>query len=283
MRAFASNWTRPYAMQHPGRPYEVADFELLTTILSALTWQQKNGSICMITDRVGARYYRSLGLESVWDGGISCQLDEVPYTVDPSTFWAAGKLYALAQVPAPCAMIDTDFIVWSDLHDRLADSALTVIHREDLAPEIYPDPSAFVLAPGYSFPQGWDWTAPACNTAFTWFGSDALRRAYLSEAFDFIRATRGRDGLIYMVFAEQRLLAMCAGEHGVRIEALSSPEQLFHPAQTDFTHIWGFKQGMAEHPELREAFCKRCAARIVRDFPAYRSICANIPSLRIYF
>ena len=58
MRAFASNWTRPYAMQHPGRPYDVADFELLTTILSALTWQQKNGSIRMITDRVGARYYR---------------------------------------------------------------------------------------------------------------------------------------------------------------------------------------------------------------------------------
>lgn len=283
MRAFASNWTRPYAMQHPGRPYDIPDFELLTTILSALCWRQKNGSIRMITDRVGARYYRSLGLAPLWDDGISCELDDVPYTVDPSTFWAAGKLYALAQVAAPCAMIDTDFIVWSDLHDRLTDCSLAVIHREELHSDIYPAPSAFVLSPRYSFPQNWDWTAPACNTAFTWFGNDSLRRAYLSEAFDFIHATRGRDCLIYMVFAEQRLLAMCAEEHGVPIDALSTPELLFDPAQTDFTHVWGFKQAMTEHPHLRETFCHRCAQRITRDFPEYGTICANIPSLRSYF
>lgn len=283
MRAFASNWTRPYAMQHPGQPYDIPDFDLLTTILSALTWRQNNGSIRMITDRVGARYYRSLGLAPIWDDGISCALDGVPYTVDPATFWAAGKLYALAQVPAPCAMIDTDFILWSDLRDRLAHSALTVIHREELASEIYPAPSAFALSAQYIFPSGWDWTTPACNTAFTWFGDEALRRAYLAEAFDFIRAARGRDSLIYMVFAEQRLLAMCAEERGVRIDVLASLEQLFHPTQRAFTHLWGFKQALSEDRTLRVAFCRRCARRIARDFPDYRDLCAAVPSLRSYF
>lgn len=120
MRAFCSNWTRPYAMRCPGRPYEIPDYELLTTVLSALLWRKKNGSICMITDRVGERYYRSLGLAPVWDDGIRCELDAIPYTVDPSTFWAAGKLYALEKIPAPCVMIDTDFIVWNDLREQLS-------------------------------------------------------------------------------------------------------------------------------------------------------------------
>lgn len=270
-------------MRHPGQPYEIADFELLTTILSALTWRQKNGSIRMITDRVGERYYCSFGLTQLWDDGISCELEEIPYTVDPSTFWAAGKLYALSHVPAPCAMIDTDFIVWNDIQNRLSNCRLAVIHREALMPDIYPEPSAFILAPAYSFPSNWNWDTPACNTAFCYFGSEILRQAYLSQAFDFIHAVRGRDGLIYMVFAEQRLLAMCAEAQHIPIQALSAPEQLFCSTQADFTHIWGFKQAMIEHLEIRESFCFRCAARIRQDFPAFASICETIPTLRKYF
>ncbi|HBI63882.1 MAG TPA: hypothetical protein DDX51_02020 [Clostridiales bacterium] len=283
MRAFASNWTRPYAMRRPGQPYEIPDYELLTTILSALMWRRNNGSIRMITDRVGARYYRSLGLAPVWDDGISCELDDIPYTVDPSTFWAAGKLYALSHVPAPCAMIDTDFIVWCSLRDRLKASDLTVIHQEPLSPDIYPDPSAFVLSDSYAFPSDWDWSEPACNTAFAWFGKESLRRTYLTQALDFVHAVRGRDSLIYMVFAEQRLLGMCARAQHIRVDTLSDPDALFDPKQTDFTHIWGFKQALASHDDVRAAFCHRCASRIIRDFPAYRAVCAAIPSLRNYF
>lgn len=283
MQAFSSNWTRPYAMSHPGQPYEIPDFELLTTILSALLWRKHNGSIRMITDCVGERYYRSLGLSSLWDDGITCELDAIPYTIDPSTYWAVGKLYALQHVSAPCVMMDTDFIVWCALQNRLANSDLTVIHRESLNPDIYPNADAFSLAAGYQFPKEWNWETQACNTAFTYFGNDALRQEYLSQCMKFIRATRGHDGLIYMVFAEQRLLAMCAQANGYQIDALSTLEQLFSPEQTDFTHTWGFKQAMLEHPEMREMFCLRCAKRIIQDFPEYHEICINIPALKKYF
>lgn len=283
MRAFCSNWTRPYAMHYPGHPYEIPDYELLTTVLSALLWREKNGSICMITDRVGERYYRSLGLAPVWNDGIRCELDAIPYTVDPSTFWAAGKLYALQATPAPCVMMDTDFIVWSDLRERLAASQLSVIHREPLNPDIYPAPSAFRLSPSYAFPADWNWDAPACNTAFTYFGDESLRTSYVSQALDFIHAARGHDGLIYMVFAEQRLLAMCAEAMHIPIDALSTPEALFQPEQKDFTHTWGFKQAMQDYPQARNRFCWQCAARLKRDFPAYADICARIPTLRSYF
>ena len=282
MQAFVSNWTRPYAVRCPDRPYQMTDFDLLTTVLSALVWRRENGSIRMITDDTGAQYYRSLGLTNLWDGGIFTYLNDIPSTIDPCTFWAAGKLYALAATPAPCVMLDTDFIVWHSLSEHWH-RPLAVIHREALNPAIYPAPSAFVLAPSYHFPTNWNWHEPACNTALTYFGNDTLRKTYVGQAMDFMQAARGRDGLIYMVFAEQRLLAMCAQACGVPIHAFSTEQDLFQGNQRDFTHIWGFKQAMQEQPVLHELFCQKCAARIRKDFPIYANICQTIPQLQPYF
>ena len=282
MQAFVSNWTRPYAVRCPDRPYQMTDFDLLTTVLSALVWRRENGSIRMITDDTGAQYYRSLGLTDLWDGGIFTYLNDIPSTIDPCTFWAAGKLYALAATPAPCVMLDTDFIVWHSLSEHWH-RPLAVIHREALNPAIYPAPSAFVLAPSYHFPTNWNWHEPACNTALTYFGNDTLRKTYVGQAMDFMQAARGRDGLIYMVFAEQRLLAMCAQACGVPIHAFSTDQDLFQGNQRDFTHIWGFKQAMQEQPVLHELFCQKCAARIRKDFPIYANICQTIPQLQPYF
>ena len=282
MQAFVSNWTRPYAVRCPDRPYQMTDFDLLTTVLSALVWRRENGSIRMITDDTGAQYYRSLGLTDLWDGGIFTYLNDIPSTIDPCTFWAAGKLYALAATPAPCVMLDTDFIVWHSLSEHWH-RPLAVIHREALNPAIYPAPSAFVLAPSYHFPTNWNWHEPACNTALTYFGNDTLRKTYVGQAMDFMQAARGRDGLIYMVFAEQRLLAMCAQACGVPIHAFSTEQDLFQGNQRDFTHIWGFKQAMQEQPVLHELFCQKCATRIRKDFPIYANICQTIPQLQPYF
>lgn len=276
-------WTRPFASSHPGQPLVLTDYDLFCTILSALTWRKKNGPIRLVTDRMGERYVCSYGLDVLWDDGIDASLDAVPYTVDPTTFWAAGKLYALNTMSAPCVMIDTDFIVWDDLSDTLRGSALSVIHREELQPEIYPDPRRFVCAEGYRYPEDWDFSQPACNTAFCYFGSEELRRIYCQHALDFIRAARGRHPLYYMVFAEQRLLAMCAQQNGYSIDSLSDLTQLFAPGQTRYTHLWGYKRLLSDNPDERMKFCRRCAQRIARDFPDMVPHCRIHPLLLPYF
>ena len=43
MKAFHSNWTAPYLIN--SSTYEMKDYEILMTILSALKWREKNGSI----------------------------------------------------------------------------------------------------------------------------------------------------------------------------------------------------------------------------------------------
>ena len=44
MDAIHINWTKPFRNRF-NAPYEVEDFEILTTILSALKWREKNGNI----------------------------------------------------------------------------------------------------------------------------------------------------------------------------------------------------------------------------------------------
>lgn len=281
MRAFHTNWTRPLLYQNQG-DYYIEDFDLLTTILSALMWQRYNGSIQMVTDEVGAAYYDKLGIESVWDLGIDDTLEEaIPETLDATTFWAAGKIYALAKQETPCVMMDTDFIVWRSITDVLKKHPLSVIHDEALEESIYPSAKSFKMKSSYYY-HTWDWTKKACNTAFAVFNDDKLKKHYIKESIRFMSETEGKDPLIYMVFAEQRLLAMCAAELNITPYLLATLNDLFNEKQEIFTHIWGYKRHMRYDNEARQSFCKQCILRIKDDFPKTYALLYNIDSLKVY-
>ena len=284
LSAFHINWTCPFFARTPDRPYAVEPFELLTTALSALSWQKTNGSIRMICDSTAKRYYDALGFSFLWDGGVHPLLDAMPEDVNPIAFWAAGKLYALSAMPAPCVMIDTDFIVWKPLAPLLRGLDAAAVHTEDIMPDIYPGPEAFSQTRGFDF-SAFDWAVHPYNTALAYLGSDAFRRHYTDTAIRFIRASAtAGDVLTYMVFAEQRLLAMCAARERVHAAALSDLAALFSGRQQGyFTHIWGFKQQMRDEPPLYEDFCRRCAARLRRDFPEAAGRLAAAPPLSPYF
>ena len=284
LRAFHSNWTRPFFVRGADRPYAVEPFELLTTALSALAWRRENGPIRMICDSEAERYYESLGLCFLWDEGVHPLLDAVPQDVNAMAFWAAGKLYALSAMPSPCVMIDTDFVCWKPLSPLVEGLDAAAIHREDIMPDIYPGPAAFPQTHGFDF-AALDWSVQPLNTALAYFGDDAFRRYYTDTAIRFIRSSPGADDVLtYMVFAEQRLLAMCAAKRQARVKALSDLPALFGGAQQGyFTHIWGFKQQMRDEAALDEDFSRRCAARLRRDFPDAAARIARVPALTRYF
>jgi len=129
MTAFHSLWTKPFFARNPP-PFALADYEILSTMLSALEWRKHNGSICMITDKAGEACLRELGLAHIWNAGLDTALEDIDSEIQPLPFWAAGKIYALHHTPAPCVMIDTDFIVWKPVKDKLAAAPLAVIHRD---------------------------------------------------------------------------------------------------------------------------------------------------------
>lgn len=188
-------------------------------------------------------------------------------TLTVSTRRCSGLLessLALRQMDAPCAMIDTDLIVWSKPEFG---RDIIAAHREDLNPDVYP-PLEYFSAAGHILP-GFSREVLPLNTAFFYVPDNDFKEFYTSQAVAFMKsAERCGERLRYMVFAEQRMAAMCADYTGTGVQTLLDKDALFFP-QDKYTHLWGAKQQMRERPLLREEFIWRCIARILRDFPEY--------------
>ncbi len=278
MRAIHSLWTKPF-FARGGREFYMEDFELLTMMLSALVWRGNGGVISMVTDGAGAEYLKERGLEPLWDGGIAETLDTVPEGIDPFLFWAGGKLWALNSIPGPVCMIDTDMIIWRGCSD-LEGFDIVAAHREELMPDVYPDTERFRMREGYTFPD-WDRTVLPCNTAFLYIKDPAFRDYYVRRSVEFMENLLGDPSVVVpMVFAEQRLLSMCAAEKGKEIRTLLRSDGLRE--QSDATHLWGHKSALRADTAVRAAFCRRCIERVRRDFPDFAPILERVPELLAY-
>lgn len=271
MNGIHVNSTKPFFVKHKNGDYYIEDFTLYNTVISALEWRKLNGDIYMCTDSIGGAYYKKLGIERVWNDVLEIVPDDLE-GINPTMFWAAGKLFALRNMRGDFALIDEDFIVWKRL--SLSKSAVTVAHREDLMPDVYPDPYTF----GVKFPllDRLDCSILPCNTAFLYIPDESLRQLYTSQSIAFMKSARdSSDYLCHMVFAEQRLLAMLCGYTGTEIETLLDKDRLF-VAQDDYTHLWGAKQALRDNKEYREKFLERCRNRIRTDFPEYEWVIERI-------
>ena len=264
MNGIHVNSTKPFFAKKKNGDYYIEDFTLYNTVISALEWRKLNGDIFMCTDSIGMSYYRKLGITKVWNDVLELVPDDLE-GIDPFMFWAAGKLFALGGMKGDFALVDEDFIVWKKL--ELSKTAVTVAHREDLMPDVYPDPHSF----GVDFPllERLDCSILPCNTAFLYIPDQSLRQLYVSQSIAFMKSAKScSDYLCHMVFAEQRLLAMLCGYTGTEIETLLDKDRLF-VAQDDYTHLWGAKQALRDNEEYRRKFLERCRKRIREDFPEY--------------
>lgn len=265
MNAIHVNSTTPFFAKHKDGVYYMEKTELYCAVISALQWRRVNGKITLVTDRCGAEYMRGLGIEGVWND-IIAGLPEDSEGINPLMFWAAGKLLALRDIPAPVALVDMDFIVWN----RLSLNGLTVAHREELTPQVYPPTDFFPVT--NSFIDNADQTTLPCNTAFLYLPDESFKQFYTGQAIRFMKSAPAcGDFLCHMVFAEQRLLAMCAEKLGVEINTLLDKNRLFI-AQDSFTHLWGAKQEMRENKTLRDGFLQKCRNRINTDFSEYQYV-----------
>ena len=274
MNGIHVNSTAPYFARHPGAEYTIERFSLYCTVISALQWRRKNGAVFMVTDSIAAEYYRKNGLDKVWDGVLELIPTDME-GIDPEMFWAGGKLIALRDIPANAALVDEDLIVWNTL--ELSERAVTVMHRENISQDIYPDPALFGVR---DFPllDRLDKTVLPCNTAFLYIPDESFRLFYANQSIAFMKAASKKkcgDRLCRMVFAEQRLLAMLCALTGTETDTLMDMNKLFI-SQENYTHLWGAKQAMRDNNEQREGFINRCRKRIKSDFPEYADISGAI-------
>lgn len=273
------NSTAPFRARNHEKEYFLEDFDVLCTILSALMWRRHNGTIKLYTDSVGYEYYRKLGVLELWDGGIDTEtLERIPAAIDQNIFWAAAKLYAIRAEKGPCIMIDTDLIVWDNIIPQLEKVEVACLHREGLI-DCYPPLEELMKADGYVPDKDWDWTIDPCNTALAYFKDSQFIEYYTDRAEKFMEGNNApsEDNISRMVFAEQRILGMCAGARNITIHSF-----LDNPFQDDnqtFTHLWGGKDVARKDTEQGEDLCRALASKIRREFPEFKSESAELNAL----
>lgn len=279
MQAFHALWAKPFLARNPSQRFTMSADSVFAMALSALCFQRLGGRIRLIADSTCAHYLSPIA--ALWNDGISTALDAIPACIDPNLFWAAGKLFALRQMETPCIMMDTDFIIWQPIAPLLAPHRLVAIHDEALDGAVYPD-SILMRNPQLS---QFDCTRRPLNTAFCFFADANLLEYYTDTAFSYMQhGTHMNDTLTDMVFAEQRLLPMCAAQQGIPYVTLSTMAALFDGTQNKtFTHIWGYKRQMQQSHDLQDAFCRRCASRIASDFPDFVPLLAAFAPTNAYF
>lgn len=254
--------TKPYTVSRNNPRFQQDDFEVVSTVLSALTWQKHNGSIKFFTDIKGAEYYNSLGLLDLWEGGVdTTTVENISNRIDQHIFWASAKLFALMSVHSPIAIIDTDLMVWKNLDSFFDNSCLTVLHREALI-DCYLPKRQLKIPSGYDFNPNWNWRVWPCNTALAFFNDDNFKNYYLGQAVEFMtdNLERPLDLISQMVFVEQRLLAMCAKEKGISISTLVKTP--FQKSNKLFTHLWGAKSIARHNPVQRERLIRSMMSKI---------------------
>lgn len=258
-------WTRPLllAQATPDAMIELWDFEILTWLASALKIR-RYAPLRLVTDTRGLQFVQRGGFDWVYSGGISTDLDAIPADLNVSVFWAAAKLYALRSVEAPCVSIDTDAILWQAPNWN---TPLVALHTEDRRWPWYADDETLFANFGFRNP-GWDWSIDPLNTAVTHFARADLLEHYQETAIRFMveysrfisRLGDAAEAWIHptsdpMIFAEQRLLPMCAARLGVPTSTLLSLAQHGHlPPNPLCTHLWSSKAVYMSCAEARTTY-----------------------------
>ena len=297
---FHTLWTRPTG----GKP-EFQDYELLTFITSALAWRKHNGPMRLYTDSQGFAWIKEMGLEGVYSQ-IFLTLDNIPKDVNPKVFWAAGKLYAYQHCSSPCVSIDMDAIVWKRLPLLLDD--FTALHNEPTDWGGYKN-TEYLQEFGFCR-DWWNWATPAANMGVAVFSDALLKQFYTDTALRFMLdySRRGQARPAYqgvmapgvytcleeMIFAEQRVLMMCADKlcrtTGVLSDFDLSQEHI--PVNDLVTHLWNSKRGYRQHGAAKEAYKNYLLNYLAEQFPEIFPVLgkigllksvvqdANVPALR---
>ena len=243
--------------------FNMRDFDILTMILSALYWRKNNGNIKLVADKQVISYLINKKLEFIWN-----EIQEIEdYDINRNMFWAGGKIFALKEQESPIVMLDTDMIVWNDISPKLKEKVVA-IHDEPIIPDIYKGKDYFKMKNNYVFNDSFDWTVYPSNTALLYIEDEEFKDFYCKESIRFMRSSQDdSDTLSYMVFAEQRLLSMCAKLKNINIGyMIQYPKDL--GSQDDFTHLWGYKKVLEYDESERKSFCRRCVKRILKEFPS---------------
>jgi hypothetical protein len=222
-------------------------------------------------------------LSALWDDGINTEvLENNDYPIDPEIFWAAGKLIALEAQAGSCVMLDTDLIITQPIQHLLEPTTITALHSEALNPEVYLHPSLLKKPSGFIFPDNYNWNVLPSNTAFLYIKDESFKNFYLNESkrFMFQNMEKPAELVSQMVFAEQRLLSICADHQHLSISYLLADP--FSLSNSSVIHLWGFKNLLRQNETVQVIYSKQLIKKFGEELSAYPLFTRQIEKLKQY-
>lgn len=260
LRGYHVLMTSPFTYKSPHKPFEMSNTALLTAELSARLWRRFNGSISLITDKTGFDYIKKTDLAKAYDEILPI-LDRRNFGILPTKYWASGKIQALTKIAAPCVILDMDMLLWQKL--PVESAKLLCTHNEPLSLKCYQPADFFHTDDEYSYPANWDFTVKPLNTAVLYIAEDDFKNYYAAQSIRFMYSEKESpdNGVICMVFAEQRILAMCAAARGITPKLLLNYDHLSE-LQSFLTHIWSAKKIVEMVPDINKIFTELCEEKL---------------------
>jgi hypothetical protein len=285
MLTFHSIWTKP-AIAKGVDEITLWDFEWLTWLASILH-AKRFSQVVLVADARGKAFVERLGLAPFYDE-IILGLDDIPSTIDPEIFWAAGKLFAIpllrksrkfAPYDEAVTSLDWDCIPWNypeTPHDIMC------LNLESLQWPWYRDCKTkyekFV-------PSAVNWNLPPANNGIFHFSNYDHMREYAKLSTEFMTrfsraAAEGNyfdlPRYVYgdaMTFAEQQLFPSAALQCKKLVEPFVHVRaDGFLPANPFFTHLWTTKALYRAFPEARVHYTNQLIRHLRREFPESKAV-----------
>lgn len=280
-----ANWTAPR-----GSGEVLRTEELITMVLSALTWRRFHGPITLFADSRTVDFLGEREMLDIYHEVRTAEIDAIdPRQFSPELYFNLSKLVALRASTAPVAVIDLDLFLRRPL-PRIGPNDFVFAHYELPNSAAYPPLSQLPNPNRVEFP-GWQDSSLVCNTALAAFGSQRHLDDFLDLAMAYIAGNNQDapvDHVARLLFAEQRLAPYTAHRNGVELTPLSDSawdNRQFRWGRGEpgpaFHHTWHRKR-LFPSDRTRDRYCVRLVRELLATFPEAERLLAADPALARY-
>jgi len=248
-------------------PYH--EIDLLTTLLSCLSWKKYYGPIKLFCNQEFLDYITEYGLDKAYDEINVDVSDTIPYKEYLDKYWSFNKIHVaklISEVEEKFVILDNDFYV-SIPYEFNWDANFIGYHYEayniNSSDNVYLDPKVFLNEENY---KKLNWGMPPINCAFMYFNSKDLIDTWYSWVTGVIEFNKDKPRNRYdsdTIFIEQRLLpTLCDAlnlsygtllpnyylqyipfnEEGYEWFPLMDSDLRYRELFDNFRHIWGMKR-----------------------------------------
>lgn len=296
MKAIHVNWTAPFFHKDRlrghgfsitkninSKTYELPNYQILYTILSALRWKKHNGPIKLYTDSIGLSYYQQIGITKLYDEIDTEFLDNLQ-DVDPAYYWTSGKIQSLRNEQQPFVFLDQDFIVRGTIPESFYNADIGIGHWEIPRGSYYFTRKQWESEIKHvEIPENYNCNAYSPNTSFVYFGSNSAVDEYVNAHKKLINSGDSEVPEWFWLATDQGILGHVIREHEYYTDTLTDrifladsdyakaedrkfgySEQWYYPMsfdpsknQLEWEHVWLAKVVFANDPEFMERECQR--------------------------